>query len=368
MIITTAYCAIYKIYPKWQTIIIPIIVNSIILILIIELTKEFNTWSIERLGGWATAAVEYEEWDEWITSTCTREIPDGVDINGKPKTKTEEYDCSYREYHPPYWEVHTSNSDIISISKEEFYNLTHKFGNITKIDMHRDYYTIDGDKNVTYWNNLDKTLQPVFTTNTYRNKVKASHSAFEYITIRNHKHLYDYPRLHNYLYDPAILGSDKQLLEADKLLQFYNAKYGRSKQVRIWILLFRNTPRTTGYEQESYWKGGEKNEIVVCIGINPNGQWCHVFCWSPDGNSTNDIMKIKIRDYVENNDWDLIKTTNYITTEVTNKFVRKPFIEFEYLTIYVPTWVFILIYIIATISSIINIIIITNNQHQTCQK
>lgn len=323
--------------------------------LIATLSRESNSWSVERIGGWVTVAEEYEEWDEWVTQTCTREVPDGVDKDGKPQTKTEEYDCSYRDYHHPYWQVITSNGDTIQITQSEFFNLVYKFGNETKVDMHRDYYTIDGDKNVTKWAE-NKPLQPVFTEHTYRNKVQASQSLFSHIIVSNRSHLYDYPKLRFNFSDPAILGSDINLKQADESLQLYNARMGKIKQVKVWILLFKNQPRSTGLEQESYWKGGQKNEVVVCIGSNADKKWCHTFCWSPDGNTSNDMMKIEIRDHIENNNLSLMETVDFVTKKVTEKFVRKQFKEFEYLTVETPIWASITVLMVSMIISMVTII------------
>src|SRR5579859_7868257 len=61
------------------------------------------TSDTERWGNYLVQAEYYEAWDEWVTKTCSREVPCGRNKDGSTRYRTEYYDCSYRDYHPPYW-------------------------------------------------------------------------------------------------------------------------------------------------------------------------------------------------------------------------------------------------------------------------
>ena len=291
----------------------------------------------ERHGGIVIKAAHYEKWNEYIHKTCTRSTKVGK------VTVTTNYDCSYIETHPEYFEVQDSIGEIYRVSKADFQMLSEKFGNKVWHDMHRRYHTIDGDKWITTWNGDLKMLQPSTTEHQYVNRVQTSKAVMGYRTLDHDetKGLYQYPPVTDKLRDSAILGQAPESGEADRRLMFWNAVLGEKKKVRMWLLLFNTPDRSTGLLQEAYWCGGNKNEVVVCIGVKQ--RWAHVFCWSPDGNASNSAMAIDIRDFIEEqDDLQLVKTVDFIADQVDRRFTRKSFKEFDYLTIELPMWAHII--------------------------
>ena len=73
---------------------------------------------------------------------------------------------------------------------------------------------------------------------------------------------------------------------------------GKKKQVQYFVCVWKNKPYSVSDWQQAYWKGGNKNEIIVCIGVDALNKvtWANVFTWSEK-----DIVRIKIRDYVLSN-------------------------------------------------------------------
>ena len=49
----------------------------------------YNTTDTEYLGDYITKVRHYDEWDEWIHRTCTRQVPCGKDSNGNTRYRTE---------------------------------------------------------------------------------------------------------------------------------------------------------------------------------------------------------------------------------------------------------------------------------------
>lgn len=353
----------YKHKVVWYEVIMPMLPALILIPLIKLLAVTSLTTDYERHGGWAVEARHYEHWNEYIHQTCTRTTGSGKDA------KTETYDCSYVQDHPEYWELEDSNGYVMQISASEFEGLCNRFGNKTFREMHRHYHTIDGDEYHTVWGGNEASLQPIATHHTYENRVQATHGVIDFPEVTKkeakEKGLYDFPQLTSYLYDPAILGSCAGSLEADAYLQIQNGKLGRRKQVRFWLLIFHNKPREVGFDQESYWVGGNKNEVVVTVGLDSSNQvmWCHPFCWSPDGNTSNDVMKINIRNHVEaQKDFKPLEAAQFIVAEATEKFERKHFKEFSYLTVDTPTWAYWVIYIMTILSTIGMGIFIVGNE------
>ena len=335
----------------WWECLLPMLPVFIIVPLVKLAGEKQQVTDHERHGGWVVEARYYEDWDEWITETCSYTVSCGKDC-----TTTVYYDCSYRRYHPAEWHLTDSNGYEMPISSEEFEALAAKFHSRHKIDQHRSYYTKDGDMFRATWPGDVKTQTPVATEHWFENRVQNAVGVYAYDKVHEpHKRgIYDYPKLHSYLYDPAILGNADNVQEADRELQLLNGQLGRKKQVRMWILLFHGQDRSVGLEQEAHWKGGKKNEVVTCINLDPSGKptWCHVFCWSPDGNTSNHEMKANIRNAVEfQTKLDLKGTVKLIGEQVQQHFVRKSFKEFSYLAVATPTWAYWVIYLLVIAST-----------------
>lgn len=328
----------------WFEILLPIIPALIIIPSVKFSTETMLTTDYERWGAYVVSSRYYEKWDEYIHRTCS--VSDG-------KGKTTYYDCSYVETHYPYWEVTDSMGRTYIVSEETYLYIREKFGNSVFHDMNRHYYRIDGDMYESEYHHNKHNMVYWFTVHTYENRVQAARSVYKYPKIVDHSKLYDWPELNDNMNDPAILGSAPGSDVADKLLQQYNAIHGVDKQVRVWILLFKNQPRSVAFDQESYWNGGNKNEVTICIGVDNDFKvdWCHCFCWSPDGNTSNDVMKINIRDYVERSKSlkspdKLIDIVKYSCDQINKLFQRKDFSEFSYLTVDMPMSALIACYVI----------------------
>lgn len=311
------------------------------------------TSDTERHGGWVTKVTYYEPWNEWIDETCSQDVNCGQDC-----TTTIYYDCSYVSHHEAEYELSNSNGDTITISQQTFEELGRKFSNMNFVELNRNFHTIDGNAYISQWQGEEETFQPFFTEHRYTNRAQVSDvKKFTKFTKEESPQilgLYDFPNLTNNFYDPAILGDAPNKEAADKLLQNYNAKYGRSKQVRFWVLLFKNKAQSIGFDQESYWKGGNKNEIVVCIGLDDQNQveWCRPFCWSPENNISNEIMLRNIQTHIEKQtQLNLVESVDFLVKEAVDKFERKQFKELSKVAINLPqtlNWLAFVIVIVFT--------------------
>ncbi len=296
----------------------------------------------EVWGGWVTKAEYYEEWNEYIHQTCTRTVSCGKDC-----TTTETYDCSYVRYHAPQYWVYTSNGESISISKESWEILDAKFGNTHFHDMHRHYHSIDGDMYQAVWMGDEPAYTKIFTTHTYVNKVQNNSGVFHFENV-DPKGLYAYPEsdLWN---NRAVLGIYNGSADADSILQKYNSKRGAAKQVKLYLLLF-NGGIEQALDQRAFWKGGNKNEFVLCVGIKDRKvSWVQHFCWSPEGYAGNDEIGIEMRSWV-GKDVNLPSLSTELTTLVDSKWRRKSFKEFEYLDVDMPTGVYVTVIVLSSLA------------------
>lgn len=317
------------------------------------LYKYYVTSDVERLGGYVLSTTYYEDWDEYVSKTCTRTY---TDSNGN--TQTETYDCSYVDYHPEYYEIETTLKTI-NITEDKFNELVAKFGNKSFVDMHRWYHSNDGDKYVSKWSGKHSELEPVTVQNHYENKLLAASSLFNFDDISDVEAeklgLYKWPEVYTFNDNP-ILGHNNY--QATTTLQKFNATHGAEQQIRVWLLVY-DKPHSIIQRQRSYWKGGKKNEIVLCLGYGGRVNWADGFCWSPNGYTGNDELLLEWRNYCVNRT-DINECVNKFV-ELSHKWKRKEFKEFDYLTVNVPMWMYATAHGINILISILIVFVITKD-------
>jgi hypothetical protein len=315
-----------------------------------KLTAEtMQTTDTEYWGGWIREAEYYEDWDEEVP--CRHDKYETyTDSKGRTQRryigKEHPYDV---DYHPPYWQALESNGETISIDRSKFEELANKFGNRRFVDLHRHYHSNDGDKYVAVWLRNDEAFEPAVTKHSYENRIQAGNSVFNFPDVEKAKvkanGLFDYPKISGFYNCPSVLGNGgPAYYEALNKLDFWNAKLGAKKEVRMMILVFMNRPMDSGFLQEQYWKGGNKNEFIICIGVDNdyNIQWCHTFSWTKV-----EELKVEARSFVMGFEkLDLVKVVDWLVPEVDSKFARRHFSEFSYINVEPPMWSVVLIYFI----------------------
>jgi hypothetical protein len=96
--------------------------------------------------------------------------------------------------------------------------------------------------------------------------------------------------------------------------------------------------------QESYWDGGNDNDLVVCIGLSSatnHMQWVKAFSWTP-----NREILVNLREDIMNIDMFNPERITAAIDKNMKDFERKDFKEFNYVTVDPPTWAIITTYII----------------------
>jgi len=323
-------------------------VAAIVIVASKFLATAFQTNTIEYWNSYATQAFYYEDWDEWITKICTECVAHDEDGNC---TSTRTYDCSYREYHSAYWEIKDNIGGTHGISESNYKELVSSWGHEQFEDMHRSYYTKDGNMYYVNYDGVFDHTMTVCTKHIYENRVKCSKSVFNFKPIDTSEKrmygLYDYPPTQMfgvmYNYNPIIGASDAS---ASRRLSIYNAKLGSTKRVHMLFLVFKNKPYDAAVYQEAYWKGGNKNEFIVCIGIDDQSQikWTKVISWTEV-----EKLKVTVVNKVRNMKYDLSMISDTVANEVSKSFIKKDFRQFDYLTIEPTTTAVIMAFIITLI-------------------
>ena len=129
----------------------------------------------------------------------------------------------------------------------------------------------------------------------------------------------------------------------------------------MFILVFRDQPLQTGFDQEAFWQGGNKNEFIVMVGINAKQevQWAHVASWTDA-----EMFKVQAREFAQNQkQLDLVAMANWLGERVQQETViRKDFREFAYLTVEPPPWAVISILLVTLVSCVLLAAWAVNNE------
>lgn len=312
----------------WEYIVmiaVPIVVSLIVRLIMVG----YNNTDTEYLGDYITKVRHYDDWDEWVHRTCTRTVKSGK------TTITRTYDCSYRQYHPERWSYFDQDGEEHWLFyKEEFDEIVRRFGTkMIFVDMHRRYYTDDGDAQDYYWNGSEETAWPVTHSHKYTNKLQNSRSIFNFEEIDKEYAdsigLYDYPPIEMYDQNPILSHTIKLPKNQEDALRYTNGFYGKKHQFRVFVLLFENKDIEISEKQRSYWKGGNKNELVVCLGVKDNKvDWCNAFSWC-------DVPTIDVKTetyFIQNDTLDLKAYSDLLRESLNNgEWVRKNFEDFSYL-------------------------------------
>lgn len=355
----------------WWEYLILVLPSAGITILIYWGMISYTTSDTEYLGEYVTSIKYYEDWDEYVHKTCTETTTDS-----KGNTTTRTYDCSYVNYHPEEWKQVLSNGKEHNISQKEYLRLFKKWNTQNEfVDLKRSYHTNDGDCYTKSWDGLINNSKTVTIKQSYINKIKGSKSIFGFTEISKNEALkiglYEYPELkhqsktsllgHSDLNQNPVLGYE--LNDSDLIKwQFINGFYGHIHQFRTYILVFYNKPVSIINEQKSYWEGGNKNELIVCVGldsINNKIQWYDAFSWSDKP-----TYEVNLRSYFLNKDTlDFNDFANWTIQSVPKYWKRKEFKDFDYIDIELNSnqtiWLFV---IIMLFNLCMTIFIIFNNE------
>lgn len=355
----------FKHKVTWWEMFLPMLASLILIFSMDGCMRSSNCSDTEYISNPVVRAVYEEPWNEYIHKTCSRTTCTG---SGKSRTcHTTYYDCSYVQYHEAKWYIVDGGGYTYSISRAYFEELCRKWDNRTFVDLNRHFHTIDGDEYITQWNTLLSTLLTTHRASDYENRVQASHSIYDFDEVTDTQKvqygLYDYPAINNWKQD-AVIGMFISPDDQD-YVNTVNARLGSSKQLHMYICVFKDKTIKSAEMQRMLWKNGNKNEFIICVGMDSNFKitWAYPFTWSEK-----EICKIKVRNYLnalKGRVFEPKKLADFSYGVLSEDFVRKEFKDFEYLQVDLTDnqvdWIYI-ITILLTIG--ISIFVVVNDFEQ----
>lgn len=320
------------------------------------ISKMFSELDTQYLGDYIEYVEHEDEWDEWIHKTCEEAV--GKDKKGN--TIYKEVDCSYRKYHSECWYAYPKNGHRFSISQKDY-----KFWSslwMTQeifIDKKRKYYRIDGDAQRYYTSKDYRRFWNITYSSTYKNPMKRSKTIYTSRKIEDPSNLYEYPKIEKDRFQNSILGYSVPDTTR-RLWNSLNGYYGRIYQFRTYLIFFKNSNADVAFDQIAYWEGGNKNELLIIVGIDDNRkvQWCKTHSWSDKP-----VMDVNIESYISSylgKELNINDLYNKVKSELPN-WKRKEFSDFDYIDYSMSDGNSIALFIIMSLISIIGSAVAVQN-------
>ena len=142
----------------------------------------------------------------------------------------------------------------------------------------------------------------------------------------------------------------KPTLKELKSWQYINGYYGPKNQIRVFLMFYYNKSRSIVKEQQSYWMGGNKNELVLCFGldsISKKIKWVDAFSWSDKP-----TFEVNFRShYIGKDKLNLEELANWTETNIPKYWQRKHFKDFDYIDVDLSStqqiWLFSIILLVS---------------------
>jgi len=362
-ILTAIALFIYKReYVTWWEYVIVLVVPFMCVLGIKAVAQASLMYTDEYWTTMGTKAAYYEAWDEEVP--CEHpEYETDTDSEGNTTTRFVGYEHAYDvDDHPPIWILQDNLGQDFSISKSKFEELCSRWNNKTFKDLNRDYHSIDGDMYFTVWDSTFSSIESISTTRKYKNKIKHSDSLFQFKKVDlKDQLLFKYKKPDNYYKCNFIYGAGTE--SEQLLLRRWNTVVGSKRKAVLMVIVYYNKPMEVSYNQEAYWKGGNKNEFILCVSVDEKKkiQWTRVLSWTKET-----TLKAQVeREIQEMETFDLTAVINYLGTTVEGnpRCIRRDFEEFNYISVPVPLWGSIFALLVSLIISFIIADLVAKNEY-----
>jgi hypothetical protein len=288
--------------------------------------KDKEYWS-----AYSIAVEHHEPWTERVETTRTY-----TDNKGQTHTRTE---VTYVR-HPDRWLMYLNTGHVETIDSSFYDFLCARWG--TPMEYIRPFHSncVRGGGgqqykwNGVYWDAATRTYE-----RNYENYILHSNSIFRFEKVTKEVAaeygLIDYPYFrgdHDVVMVSSNLPETFMISEdVQRHFQLLNAFAGSTCQIHVFVLVYdAEKGLETALKQRAYWEGGNKNEFVVCLGVeNPDSpvvRWCKAFSWC-------DVPSLETATesyFIEHKELNLLKYAAWLK-ENLHLWKRKEFSDFKYL-------------------------------------
>lgn len=309
--------------------------------LFLWLAMRRGTRTKEYLSAYAVKIVHHEPWVERVTYQETY-----TDSKGNTHTRTK---VRYVQ-HPDVWFMPMNTGVAPHISHSTYDSYRRLWG--TPVNHIHPFHAncVSGGGGQEYeWDGVYDNAATHTYKGLYVNYVKYSDSIFNERKPSKEEieeyGLVDYPDFSGrHLETEAVLVSPllsvRSTDDLNEPLWLFNAFHGLSNQIHVFVILFDASKGIeTALKQRSLWRGGNKNEFTVCLGIENGGmadegtsergrkvKWCKAFSWC----DTPLLEAATESWFVKNPELDIKAYTEWLRGNV-GLWKRKEFKDFAYL-------------------------------------
>lgn len=359
-----------KAFVWWEYVILGI-APPLIATLVYFTDQGARKWDTEYFTNTCVKVEYIEYWETWVDKTCSRTYSCNCSTDSKGnrscQTCTEYYDCSYCDHNPARYYAYDEKGHKQSIPESEYRRISKKFGTERFVELNRDidYHGgcgEDGDAYVAEWDGDQEKYEPYCTAHNYVNKVRLSNSySFEELTPEQKKRVKQYPDIRG-VYQPAIVGQwpDKaDLYNANFKLNRFNGQFGKKKQIKSFLFTYYNQKSDVVDLQRKYFEGGNKNEIILCVGYDNVGvTWVRAFSWTDEKICENEAVRFY------NKNMKLEALVDHMIPVWTANWKRKEFTPLNDIINIVPSttaWV-TMIALIIIITTVLTVVFTKNEE------
>lgn len=309
----------------------------------------------EYLGALVSSAHYEEPWVELVRRTETR-----TDRNGRTYTRTYVVEVP----HPPKYYFYTTLGKMVPSDCRFFCYVRDLWRTKERNDVWYGLHIKGRARYGWHYNFSDLSPEeqsdltrwiPYTESHSYKNKIRRSNSIFKYEHISHAKAaeegLIAYPPIINHD-APCILSNDFDVsASADDWFRKFNGGLAPDVQMRLYILLFdRDRGISISERQRAYWQGGNKNEMVICIGTDRDDSigWARCFSWADHPQ-----LEVETARWLMNQeklDWGAL--FHYLSDNL-KKWKRKEFKDFDYISVSLPLKYFIGILLLSIAENIV---------------
>jgi hypothetical protein len=302
------------------------------LIAVCGMTSDYETWS-GQLHQTTFHPRWVEEYQVAIYKTVTH-----TDSKGNTYTTQEfsHYETRYRTHHE-YWDCDDTLGQNFDITQAHSNEIAKKFeAFFVSEDGHKSGF-YSGDPNIYVARNKSGYVYPTTMWRSFENRVKAAPSLFSFMKVPESIRVFPYPKNDHWNQSDRLQGtaaSTVSIVAWDQL----NARLGPTKKVNVILCGFGpDADSSIAQYQQAAWVGGRKNDVVVCYGggTPTRPAWVFTFGWTEQELAKRNLDSIFLEHEVNDSIIPLIEN------EIRANYVIKDWKKFDYISIDVPTWAYV---------------------------
>lgn len=303
-----------------------------------------RTKCVEYLGGYIVSIYYEAPWTEIVIVTETYTDKKGNTHTRRRKTYV---------YHPEKYYFTTNLGTDHSFNRSFFEDVRNLWEVVRHNDVwhgseisggarygcHYDYFDVRGSDE-----NRAQRVWTITEPHKYTNKIRNSNSIFRFERIGKKEafalDLIDYPRITNFD-APTILSDRYDVPEyVERQFRLFNSVSAPEAEMHLFVLLFDASKQGVNIveKQRAYWHGGNKNEFVVCLGVEKGEtKWAKTFSWADEP-----VLEVKTDDwFLHNPKADLADFLEWFYSNYSI-WQRKHFSDFNYIRVSLTLWQVIL--------------------------